>query len=131
MVCPDNYNPADFVMFCMQTKGDELDKLVDEWKVEANNIEDGEPGAPPRAGTAKLPWIPLCRVGSIMDTFSLNQRSTRARRMTTTMRRLDMSAHAVLTLCSCCAGTRLFSAPLSLQSTSDLTSALIDRSQDI
>ena len=36
--CPQNYNPADFVMFLMQTKGAELDSLVSTWKARSKEL---------------------------------------------------------------------------------------------
>lgn len=36
--CPENYNPADFVMFLMQTKGAQLDGLVSTWAARSKEL---------------------------------------------------------------------------------------------
>ena len=43
--CPANYNPADFIMFQMQTKSQELDKLATAWQAEAQALREGDSGA--------------------------------------------------------------------------------------
>jgi len=72
MICPEDYNPADFVLFCIQTHDDErIRKVVTGW------ADKGEKREPLKAeGEAPLPSIPK-RKGFCTELVTLSRRETR------------------------------------------------------